>query len=147
MANRNRPRFVGVELYFEDLSRARQFYRDVLGLDLSDEEAGHYAKFDGGSGFICLERKGSETYPSRDKAVVFFEVPELPAIVEAIGRERFVHYEPAGNGRPPWAVLHDPEGHNVLLLQRASRAARRKTRSPVAPARQSKSQSPKYKIK
>lgn len=104
--------FAGVEIYFEDLHRAREFYTRVLGLAVSDETPGHYARFDTGAGFVCLERKGSESYPSRDKAVLFFEVAELDTALDAIGRDRFVQIA-AG-----WAVLHDPEGYNLLLLQR-----------------------------
>ena len=104
-------RFIGVELYFDDLRRAKEFYQETLGLPISDEQIGHYAKFDTDSGFICLERKGSESYPSKDKAVLFFEVADLQLAVAAIGQEKFVKSEPT------WAVLHDPEGHNVLLLQ------------------------------
>jgi predicted enzyme related to lactoylglutathione lyase len=105
-------RFVGVELYFNDLKRARHFYTDVLGLKISDEDDTRYAKFDAGAAFVCLERKGSESYLSEDKAVLFFEVPDLKAAVSALGEERFVQREST------WAVLHDPEGHNILLLQR-----------------------------
>ena len=104
--------FMGVELYFEDLQRAKDFYEKTLGLSLSDEQIGHHAKFDSGAGFVCLERKGSEPYPSKDKAVLFFEVADLETSIAAIGRDRLVRIEKS------WAVLHDPEGHNVLLLQR-----------------------------
>jgi len=103
--------FVGVELYFEDLERARTFYLDLLGLRISEEQPGHHAKFDFGAGFVCLETKGSESYHSRDKAVLFFEVPDLQAAINAIGPNRFVRTE------PHWAALHDPEGHNILLLE------------------------------
>ncbi len=111
-------RLSGVELYFDDVEAAKRFYSTVLGLELSDEQPGHFAQFDGGSGFICLERKGSENYPSRDKAVLFFEVPDLEAAIVRIGRERLVRsaLEAAPRGR--WAVLNDPEGHNILLLER-----------------------------
>ena len=107
-------RFVGVELYFEDLEQAKRFYVDTLGLEVSEESPGHHAKFECGAGFVCLERKGSETYPSSGKAVLFFEVPDLKAAVAAIGEDRVVRQE----GR--WAVVHDPEGHNILLLQPTS---------------------------
>ncbi len=110
----SRLRFSGVELYFDDLERARSFYRETLGIEVVDEKAGHYSKFDAGAGFVCLERKGSEPYPSQDKAVLFFEVEDVAASVDAIGRERFVQVA-AG-----WAVLQDPEGHNILLLERRS---------------------------
>ncbi len=112
--SRIRGRLLGVELYFEDLDRARNFYVEILGLSIADEQPGHHAKFDAGERrFVCLERKGAEDYPSRDKAVLFFEVPDLEAAIEAIGRDRIVRSE------PHWAVLHDREGHNILLIQTA----------------------------
>ena len=104
-------KFVGVELYFDDLENAKKFYEETLGLALSDQRAGHHAQFDSSGRFICLERKGAESYPSKDKAVLFFEVASVQAAVAAIGHNRFVQSEPT------WAVLHDPEGHNVLLMQ------------------------------
>lgn len=61
--------------------------------------------------FLCLERKGIESYQSKDKAVLFFKVPSIRSAIAAIGREKLVHSEST------WAVLHDPEGHNILLVQ------------------------------
>lgn len=106
-------RFLGVELYFDNLERAKTFYHETLQLEISDEEPGHHAKFDSGTGFVCLERKGSESYPSKDKAVLFFEVPDLKQAINAISENRLVQSEKT------WAVLHDPEGHNIILLQRS----------------------------
>ncbi len=83
---RIRARFVGVELYFKNLERAKKFYVETMGLEVSDERIGHHAKFDSGAGFVCLERKGAESYPSKDKAVLFFEVPDLRSAIAAIGR-------------------------------------------------------------
>jgi hypothetical protein len=109
---RNKLRLVGVELYFDKLDRAKAFYLQRLGLHISDEQVGHHAKFDGGAGFICLECKGSESYPSKDKAVLFFETPSLSEAVLAIGKKNLIHWE------SDWAVLHDPEDHNIVLLPR-----------------------------
>jgi predicted enzyme related to lactoylglutathione lyase len=111
---RIRARFVGVELYFKNLARAKKFYVETMGLEVSDEQIGHHAKFDSGAGFLCLERKGAESYPLKDKAVLFFEVPDLRSAIAAIGQDRLVQSEDT------WAVLHDPEGHNILLLQRST---------------------------
>ena len=120
--------FKGVELYFDDLQRAKKFYEETLSLPLSDEQIGHHARFDSGAGFICLERKGAESYPSKDKAVLFFEVADLRSAVAAIGPEAFVQIEPT------WAVLHDPEGHNVLLVETSPRA-RSRSRTRGLPVR------------
>ena len=105
--------FAGVELYFEDLPRAMKFYAETLGLELSHQRLGHHARFDSDGGFICLERKGVEGYPSQDKAVIFFEVADLETAISAIGPEKIIQSE------ANWAVLQDPEGHNILLLQRS----------------------------
>ena len=109
------PRFVGVEHYFEDSERAGKFCIETLGLHLSDEQPGHHAKFGADAAFVCLETRGSESYPSRDKAVLFFGVYDLEAAVTAIGPHRFVRSEPR------WAVLDDPEGHHILLLEAGPR--------------------------
>jgi hypothetical protein len=105
---RIRARFVGVELSFKNLERAKKFCVETMGLEVSDEQIGHHAKFDSGAGFVCLERKEAESYPSEDKAVLFFEVPDLRSAIAAIGHDRLVQSEGT------WAVLHDREGHNIL---------------------------------
>ena len=121
-------RLTGVELYFEDLPRAKKFYRETLGLELADESAGHFAQFAAGNSFVCLESKGSENYPSLDKAVLFFEVPDLDAAVELLGRDRILRYEPAAqSGRASWAVFYDTEGHNILLLDAPNRKFRKRS--------------------
>jgi predicted enzyme related to lactoylglutathione lyase len=120
---------LGVELYADDVEIAKKFYRETLGLRLTDEAPGRFAQFDVGGRFLCVERKRSENYPSRDKAVVFFEVPNLARAIDTLGRERIVGSELTGQGkRPPWAVLHDPEGHNILLLE-ARKPRRKKARA------------------
>ena len=126
MAKTAKPRMVGVELYFNQFARARKFYRDILGLTLADELPGHHARFAAGNTFLCLERKGAENYPSADKAVVFFEVPDVAAAVKTLGRKRILRYEPqSGARRAAWAVLHDPEGHNILLLESQNKPKRK----------------------
>jgi predicted enzyme related to lactoylglutathione lyase len=101
------PRFAGVELYFENLERAKQFYVETLGLGVSDEQPGHHEKFNSGGGFVCLDQKGAESYPSRDKAVLFFEVPNLKSAIAAIGQDSIVHAEEM------WAV---PNHLNKYLM-------------------------------
>jgi len=110
-------RLVGVELYYDSLDRARQFYSDLLGLYPKEADQMRYTKLDGGPAFICLERKGSESYPSRDKAVLFFEVPDLEATAAMLGDERIVGRGTTRDNRLAWIAVHDPEGYNVLFMQ------------------------------
>ncbi len=125
-----------MELYFEDLERAKDFYSRVLGLELSDESRGHFAQFGGEAGFLCLEKRGTEPYPSMDKAVVFLQVRNLREAIERIGPERVLQANLQGEGRrQPWAVLHDPEGHNVVLLERHQRIRKAEGRGASRPRR------------
>lgn len=103
---------IGTELYFSDLDQAREFYSAVLGLKISEEQPGHHTKFANGAAFLCLESKGAESYPSQDKAVLFFQVPDLKNAIASLGEGRIVQ-----RGET-WIVLHDPEGHNIVLLER-----------------------------
>jgi hypothetical protein len=74
-----KPHIAGFELYFET---CKSVMRSQFGA----------------SPFLCLERKGAESYPSRDKAVVFIEVPDLQATVDRLA-ERILQFEP-GRARP-----------------------------------------------
>jgi predicted enzyme related to lactoylglutathione lyase len=114
-------RLVGVELYFADLPRAQAFYQQVLGLELAETQEGHHAKFTTAAGFVCLECRGVEDYPSADKAVLFLEVTNLSQAIVRIGADRVI--ERGHRGSHAWAVLQDPEGHNILLLEGASEQA------------------------
>jgi catechol 2,3-dioxygenase-like lactoylglutathione lyase family enzyme len=110
-------RLAGVELYASDLERSRAFYERVLSLKVVQEETGHHVMFATGGAFLCLEKPGVENYPSQDKAVIFLEVDDLSAFASSLGRDRFVKYQPDSG----WAVLHDPDGYNVLLLQKRAK--------------------------
>jgi len=113
-------RLVGVELDFADLPRAQAFYQEVLGLELAEMQDGHHAKFTTPPGFICLECRGVEDYPSADKAVLFLEVTNLAQAIERIGADRVI--ERGQRGSRTWAVLHDPEEHNIVLIEGCRRA-------------------------
>jgi catechol 2,3-dioxygenase-like lactoylglutathione lyase family enzyme len=112
----SKVRFAGVELYFDDLERARCFYTMKLGLQTIEHDPTHHVKLAADDAFLCLERKGVESYPSAEKAVVFVEVPDLQATVA-----KFDSSEILGCGlkaEQPWIAIRDPEGHTVLLLQK-----------------------------
>ena len=118
---RIQPQFIGVELYFDNLEMAKRFYVETLGLEVSEET--HQVRTS-----KCQVRRSVQDScvwsgklrgtvaidPSKDKAdISFIEVPDLGSAIAAIGQDRVVQSERT------WAVLHDPEDHNILLLQRS----------------------------
>jgi catechol 2,3-dioxygenase-like lactoylglutathione lyase family enzyme len=110
-----RIRLAGVELYFDDLERARRFYSTTLGLPVAEHDATHHTKLSVGEAFVCLERKGVEHYPSAHKAVVFLEVEDLHAAIKRLDAADVLQHDP--DAAQPWAAVRDPEGHTVMLLQ------------------------------
>ena len=63
-------------------------------------------------------RKGAENYPSQDKAVLFLETADLNATIEPIVRQRILRSETNSENSQACAVLHDLEGHKILLLEK-----------------------------
>ena len=61
--NKISTQLVGIELYFDDLHKAKTFYTETLGLKLADEQPGRHAKFESGAAFICLGEEGSGILP------------------------------------------------------------------------------------
>jgi catechol 2,3-dioxygenase-like lactoylglutathione lyase family enzyme len=57
MKSKHQLRLLGVELYFEDVPRARDFYTSILGLPLEEYQPSHHAKLAPPGGFLCLEVK------------------------------------------------------------------------------------------
>ena len=108
-------RLAGVELYFDNLDAAKDFYAHTLGLRLDEDNPEHHAKLAIGDRFICLERKGVENYPSADKAVLFFEVPDVGVAVDGIGSASILHSELTVVR--PWAAIRDPEGNTIVLIE------------------------------
>src|SRR4029450_2007279 len=106
-------RLAGVELYFDDLDAAKDFYAHTLGLRLDEDNPEHHAKLAIGDRCICLERKGAQESPSADKAVLFFEVPDVRVAVERIGSPSVLRSELTAV--KPWAAVRDPEGHTIVL--------------------------------
>jgi len=108
-------RLAGVELYFDNLDAAKDFYAHTLGLRLDEDNPEHHAKLAIGDRFICLERKGVEDYPSADKAVLFLEVPDVRVAVERIGSASVLRSELTAVR--PWAAVRDPEDHTIVLIE------------------------------
>ncbi len=114
-------KLAGVELYFNDLEAAKNFYRDVLGLALDEDDPNHHAKFALGSLFLYLEAKGMEDYASADKAAVFVEIEDIRGAVDRIDSRHLVGSDLSS--AQPWAAIRDPEGHTVMLLQTSKTCA------------------------
>ncbi|MEO1406753.1 MAG: VOC family protein [Pseudomonadota bacterium] len=115
-------------LYFEipvvDLDRAIAFYEDVLALRLSRQtvdgyEMAFFPRDDGKPGASGALAKGDVYRPSRDGALIYFDVADIDAVlrrVTALGSE--VLYEKKDIGEAGYvAEFEDSEGNRIALTQ------------------------------
>jgi predicted enzyme related to lactoylglutathione lyase len=111
----------GIVLYSEDLERARAFYRDVLGLPLLLDE-GHVIHFDAGTVRLAIHRCPPSEGREAPEGFLVFGVDDLAAAHEELRRRGAVFLGPPAD-RPYGRVayLHDPEGHEIGLLEEPRR--------------------------
>jgi predicted enzyme related to lactoylglutathione lyase len=107
----------GIVLYSEDLDRARAFYRDVLGLPLLLDE-GHVIHFDAGTVRLAIHRCPPGQRREAPEGFLVFGVEDLAIVHEEL-RKRGAEFlgPPATRPYGRVAYLHDPEGHEIGLLE------------------------------
>lgn len=107
----------GIVLYSRDLARAKEFYHGLLGLPVLLEEA-NVTHFDAGSVRLAIHRYPIEGPREAPEGFVVFAVDDLATVYEELRRKGAEFLGPPANrayGRV--AYLHDPEGHEIGLLE------------------------------
>ncbi len=107
----------GIVLYSQDLDRAKVFYRDVLGLRMLLEED-HVVHFDAGSVRLAIHRYPTGQALEVREGFLVFAVDNLATVYEEL-RRRGAEFlgSPADRPYGRVAYLHDPEGHEIGLLE------------------------------
>jgi predicted enzyme related to lactoylglutathione lyase len=107
----------GVVLYSKDLAQAKDFYSRILGLPVLLEEP-HVIHFDGGSVRLAIHRYPIEGAREAPEGFVVFAVDDLAKTYEDLRRKGAEFLGPPAS-RPYGRVayLHDPEGHEIGLLE------------------------------
>jgi predicted enzyme related to lactoylglutathione lyase len=107
----------GVVLYSKDLAQAKDFYSRILGLPVLLEEP-QVIHFDGGSVRLAIHRYPIEGGREAPEGFVVFAVDDLAKAYEDLRRKGAEFLGPPAS-RPYGRVayLHDPEGHEIGLLE------------------------------
>lgn len=110
-----------VSLYVSDFERALAFYKDGLGLDVTYMEDG-FAQFNTEGAILTIEQGGERSEKPKDfhksGVLVQFEVEDLQKTVGTLKSKNVkftqdVKEEDFGST----AVIVDPDGHQLLLLE------------------------------
>lgn len=102
-------------VYIVDVSRAMNFYRDILGLRLVTEESPFALVFEANG--IMLRLGMAKELPPAHGTVLGWQVPEIAATVENLGRfgVRFERYE--GMDQDELGIWSSPSGAKVAWFK------------------------------
>lgn len=120
---------VWTDLTVPDAAKARDFYREVVGFDVSDVDMGGYADFmmmakgdtpaeAGGAVGICHARGANAHLPAQ--WMIYFAVADLDSSLEAVvrlGGRRIGEIRSYGDDR--YCAIEDPAGAVCALFQKA----------------------------
>ena len=112
------------EIPVTDMDRAIAFYEAVFGYDLTRESADGYdmaffPRADGQPGASGALARGDVYRPSHDGAVIYFDVPDIDAVIaRAEARGSKVLYPKKDIGAAGFvAEVEDSEGNRIALSQ------------------------------
>jgi predicted enzyme related to lactoylglutathione lyase len=112
------------EIPVSDMDRAKAFYESVFGYRLTRTEVDGYdmaffPRADGAAGASGALAKGDDYRPSREGAIIYFDVPDIDAVLQkAKQRGSRILYEKKDIGEAGFvAEFEDSEGNRVALSQ------------------------------
>jgi predicted enzyme related to lactoylglutathione lyase len=112
------------EIPVSDMSRAKDFYEGVFGYRLTRQEVDGYdmaffPRADGAAGASGALAKGDAYKPSKDGAIIYFDVPDIDVVLRnAKQRGSKILYEKKDIGGAGFvAEFEDSEGNRVALSQ------------------------------
>jgi len=100
-----------------DIQRARSFYEDVLGLDLSEEMmGGKWVEYSVGDDTLAIANVGETWKPSDQGTGTAFEVEDFDAAIKRL-KDRKIPFaaEPFETPCCHMAVVQDPDGNKLMI--------------------------------
>jgi predicted enzyme related to lactoylglutathione lyase len=105
--------FVGIPV--TKMSRAREFYEGVLGLQPDPEMTGeHWTEYSIGDGTLAIACVGDQWKPSNDGTSAALEVDDLDAAIARL-EKRQISYDKVDSPVCQMAVIEDPDGNKLII--------------------------------
>jgi catechol 2,3-dioxygenase-like lactoylglutathione lyase family enzyme len=99
-----------VALRTADLGRSREFYANLLGLDVCGEKAGAFVQFAAGDAAVCMDLADGEEPPA-----AIFAVRGLEQLCQRLVDAGVSVTRSSEEGAGDYVVVHDPDGHELVF--------------------------------
>lgn len=106
----------GATLFLSDLARVRDFYAEVLALDIASEQD-DVISFDVGGAMLCLDARGARSSAAASHSL-WFLTSSFEALAERLeaARAPVVRGPERSTGNGKWfVVVRDPAGNEVRV--------------------------------
>lgn len=108
-----------VVYHVSDYQKSLAFYRDTLGLKLTEEYGGYWAEFDAGNVTLAISSHDFISVEKRTGATAALAVAEVKEAVEELrGKGVKIVSEPEETGVCTIAAVNDPDNNTIILHQR-----------------------------
>jgi catechol 2,3-dioxygenase-like lactoylglutathione lyase family enzyme len=111
-------RYSFMALTTSDLARARTFWVDHLRSPILEEQVDEYFIVDAGGLKLCVDVETGRRAAGANGLAIAFTVSSIADVV-AMLRTRGVPIvkTEVSTENAPWAEIHDPDGHTILLTE------------------------------
>jgi len=105
--------FVGIPV--TDMTKARAFYEDVLGLKPDAEMTGErWTEYPVGTGVIAIANVGGDWQPSDQGTAAALEVESLEDAIARLS-EHNIRYDQVESPVCRMAIIQDPDGNKLII--------------------------------
>ena len=105
--------FVGIPV--TDMSKARVFYENVLGLKPDPEMTGErWTEYPVGAGVIAIANVGGDWQPSDQGTAAALEVENLKDAIARL-QEHKIRYDEVESPVCRMAIIQDPDGNKLII--------------------------------
>lgn len=110
-----------VMIVVSDMDRSVRFYRDVLGLKLLFQQS-NWSQLDAGTILVGLHPEGEEVKvgPTSGCTLGIYVDDVTRTVGELKARGGRIAVEPRAEPFGRWALLKDPDGYNIQLIEMKS---------------------------
>jgi len=112
-------RYAFVAVTTTDLAGSLRFWVDQLGFPITEQEAGHFFIVDAGGLRLCVDTEDGDIHrKGGTDPVIGLKVASLVETLHGLeGRGVRAEKGPVAGARGAWAVIRDPDGRAVILME------------------------------
>ncbi len=111
-------RYSFVTITTENLSRAREFWVNGMGFEVTEEQAGQYFIVNAGGLRLCVDHADEAHQAGSSDPILGFKVVSVTETLEVLAKRGIAcTHKPTSASKGTWAEIREPDGHTIILTE------------------------------